>query len=277
MRLFVEHLNLVWRVSYWTWRSLIFIKWSSWWSTELISSTGSEIWIVEKVSLASCKGWDVFFGSLNLVNEGPPFLWSGGRTGRNRFEIQSLWFVLAGSRETRDFLSNKIPDFVSASVTFIFLWVCLDEGFGLILAGPWGFFNNSDFELSFFRSYFTTRVHRLSKGLIFGKIIIWCRGSLSLGEISAIWSAKNNFGFILKWGFVLIADWRGFVKIVVLNDFLCRFGFVSHWKDWGFIKGLDMISIISCRAGNFWWWSDDSGAHGSFDSFLRWERGITVM
>ncbi len=54
------------------------------------------------------------------------------------------------------------------------------------MAGPWGFFNNSDFELSFFRSYFTTRVHRLSKGLIFGKIIIWCRGSLSLGEISAI-------------------------------------------------------------------------------------------
>jgi hypothetical protein len=38
-----------------------------------------------------------------------------------------------------------------------------------------------------------------------------------------------------------------------------------------------MISIISCRAGNFWWWSDDSGAHRSFDSFLRSKRGITVM
>ena len=277
MRLFVQHLNLVWRVSHWTWCSLIFIKWSSWWSTELISSTGSEIWIVEKVSLASCEGWDVFFGSLNLVNEGSPFLWCCGRTRGSWFKIQSLWFVMTRSRETGDFLSNKIPDFVSASVTFIFLWVCLNKRFGLVLAGPWGFLNNSDFELSFFRSYFTTRVQRWSKGLIFWKIIIWCGGSLSLGEILAVRSAKNNFGFILKWGFVLIADWRGFVEIVVLNDFLWRFGFVSHWKDWGFIKGLDMISIISCRTGNFRWWSDDSGAHGSFDSFLRSNRGITVM
>ncbi len=180
MRLFVQHFNLVWRVCHWTWRSLIFIQWSSFWSTELVSSAGSEIWIVEKVSLASREGGNVLFGSLNLVNEGSPFLWGCGRAGRIGFEIQRLRFVLTGSRETGNLLRNKIPDFVSASETFVFVLVFLNEGFRLILARSWSFFNDFDLELSFFRADFTTRVQRLSKRLIFGKIIIWRRSSLSL-------------------------------------------------------------------------------------------------
>ncbi len=72
--LLVEYLNFVRWICNWTWSFLIFIQWPSVGSTKGMRSTGSEVWTVEKVSLTSWESRNVFFCTLNLVNESQSFL-----------------------------------------------------------------------------------------------------------------------------------------------------------------------------------------------------------
>ena len=155
-------------------------------------------------------------------------------------------FVHSWGWHPSNFLSDQIPNFLSAGIASLLILVFLNKSFFLIVLRARSLLNLHKIS-SFPKLRPNSAPGVISGGIVSsrgGHVVVGSRSLLSLSKIFPVrWTNKSSM-FVNKIPLSFIAGWAWFVRIMIHNNILGWFTFVPQCVDWRFIQHLFPFGLV---------------------------------